>query len=80
MIQRSVGVMYSDPQLDWTSSKRQIASAKRGCVMDGKPVKPVRMQRWTANRKREIVLKILKSHKIIMDVASEHDLKQNKVQ
>ncbi|WP_281273157.1 transposase [Desulfosoma caldarium] len=38
------------------------------------------MQRWTANRKREIVLDILKGHKTIVDVAREHDVKQSEIQ
>ncbi len=48
--------------------------------MEGKAVKPVRIQRWTANRKREIVLEVLKGHKTIVDVAREHDLKQSEIQ
>ena len=48
--------------------------------MEGKSVKPVRMQRWTANRKRDVVLEILKGRKTIVDVAREHDLKQSEIQ
>jgi len=49
-------------------------------MMEGKSVKPVRMQRWTANRKRDVVLEILKGRKTIVDVAREHDLKQSEIQ
>ncbi|ROQ90125.1 transposase-like protein [Desulfosoma caldarium] len=42
-------------------------------------VKPVRQQRWTASRQREIVLEILKGHITIVDVAREHDVKQSEI-
>ncbi|ROQ90774.1 transposase [Desulfosoma caldarium] len=48
--------------------------------MEERVAKPVRVQRWTANRKREIVLDILKGHKTIVDVAREHDVKQSEIQ
>lgn len=48
--------------------------------MEGKPVKAVRIERWTANGKREIVLEVLKGQKTIVDVAREHDLKQSEIQ
>ena len=48
--------------------------------MEEKVVKPVPIQRWTANRKTEIVLEILKGHKTIVDVARQYDLKQSEIQ
>jgi transposase-like protein len=48
--------------------------------MGEKVVKPVAIQRWTANRKTEIVLDILKGHKTIVDVARQYDLKQSEIQ
>ena len=48
--------------------------------MEGKPVKPVRIERWTASRKREILLEVLEGQKSIVDVAREHDLEQGEIQ
>jgi len=48
--------------------------------MGQKVVKPVAIQRWSANRKTDIVLDILKGHKTIVDVARQYDLKQSEIQ
>ena len=48
--------------------------------MEGKPVKPVRIGRWTANRKREILLEVLEGPKTIGDLAREHDIERSEVE
>ncbi|MGQ9484569.1 MAG: transposase [Desulfosoma sp.] len=48
--------------------------------MEGKPVKPVRRKRWPANRKRDLLLKVLQGQKTIVDAAREHDLKQSEIE
>ena len=48
--------------------------------MEKQVIKPVPVQRWTAKRKTEVVLQILKGQKTIVDVAREHDLRQNEIQ
>jgi len=38
------------------------------------------IEKWTAKRKAELVLEIIKGHKTIVDAAREHDLKQSDIQ
>ena len=48
--------------------------------MEGKGAQTVSFKRWTANRKRDVVLEVLRGDKTIVDVAREYDLKQSEVQ
>ncbi|HNY64185.1 MAG TPA: helix-turn-helix domain-containing protein [Deltaproteobacteria bacterium] len=38
------------------------------------------IERWSAKRKTELVLEIIKGHKTIVDAAREHDLKQSVIE
>jgi transposase-like protein len=48
--------------------------------MSGKIVNHPRIERWSANRKAELVLEIIKGQKTIVDAAREYDLKQSEIQ
>jgi hypothetical protein len=47
--------------------------------MSGKVVSHPGIERWTAKRKAEFVLEIIKSHKTMVDAAREYDLKQSEI-
>lgn len=38
------------------------------------------IERWSAKRKTDLVLEIIKGHKTIVDAAREHDLKQSVIE
>lgn len=38
------------------------------------------VQRWTAKRKSELVLQLIKREKSLVDICREHDLRQSEVQ
>ena len=48
--------------------------------MSGKIITHPGIERWTAARKAELVLEIIKGQKTIVDAAREHDLKQSEIQ
>jgi transposase-like protein len=48
--------------------------------MSGKVISHPGIERWTAKRKAELVLEIIKGHKTIVDAAREYDLKQSEIQ
>lgn len=47
--------------------------------MEKKIVKHPGIERWTARRKADLLLEIIKGQKTIVDVAREYDLKQSEV-
>jgi transposase-like protein len=53
---------------------------ERGCVVDKKGDNQPTIERWTARRKADLVLEIIKSQKTIVDAAREYDLKQSEIQ
>lgn len=42
--------------------------------------KTIEFQRWTAKRKAELILELIRGTKKIVDVCREHDLKQSEVE
>ena len=48
--------------------------------MQDKVVKHSRVERWTARRKSELVLDIIKGRKTVVDAARQYDLKQSEIQ
>ena len=70
---------YSDPLIDCTRDKR-YSRRERGCPMSSKVVSHPKIERWSVNRKVELVLEIIKGHKTVVDAAREHDLKQSDIQ
>ncbi|SFM60500.1 hypothetical protein SAMN05660836_00808 [Thermodesulforhabdus norvegica] len=46
-------------------------------MVEGKDVKPGRIQMMTASRKKEILLEVLKGHKTVVDMAHEHNVRQS---
>jgi hypothetical protein len=40
----------------------------------------LQFQRWTAKRKTELILRLIKGEKKLVDVCREHDLKQSEVE
>ena len=70
---------YSDPLIDCTSNKR-YSWMKGGCVVDKKGDNQPTIERWTARRKADLVLEIIKGQKTIVDAAREYDLKQSDIQ
>jgi transposase-like protein len=38
------------------------------------------IEKWSAKRKTDLVLEIIKGHKTIVDAAREHDLKQSVIE
>jgi transposase-like protein len=53
---------------------------ERGCVVDKKGDNQPTIERWTARRKADLVLEIIKGQKTIVDAAREYDLKQSEIQ
>ena len=53
---------------------------ERGCVVDNKGNSQSAIERWTARRKADLVLEIIKGQKTIVDAAREYDLKQSEIQ
>jgi len=53
---------------------------ERGCVVDNKGNSQPTIERWTARRKADLVLEIIKGQKTIVDAAREYDLKQSEIQ
>jgi transposase-like protein len=70
---------YSDPLIDCTRDKG-YSRKERGCLMSSKVVSHPKIERWSVNRKVELVLEIVKGHKTVVDAAREHDLKQSDIQ
>lgn len=48
--------------------------------MDNKGNSQPTIERWTARRKADLVLEIIKGQKTIVDAAREYDLKQSEIQ
>jgi transposase-like protein len=48
--------------------------------MSEKVISHPTIQRWTANRKAEVVLEILKGQKTLVDAARSYDVKQSEIQ
>jgi len=48
--------------------------------MDKKATSHAKIERWTARRKADLVLELIKGQKTIVDAAREDDLKQSEVQ
>jgi len=48
--------------------------------MNEKVINHPTIQRWTANRKTEVVLEIIKGQKTLVDAARSYDLKQSEIQ
>ena len=48
--------------------------------MDKEATKHAKIERWTARRKAELVLELIKGQKTIVDAAREYDLKQSEIQ
>jgi len=48
--------------------------------MDKKATSHAKIERWTARRKADLVLELIKGQKTIVDAAREYDLKQSEVQ
>ena len=48
--------------------------------MDNKGNSQPAIERWTARRKADLVLEIIKGQKTIVDAAREYDLKQSEIQ
>ena len=53
---------------------------ERGCVVDNKGNSQPTIERWTARRKADLALEIIKGQKTIVDAAREYDLKQSDIQ
>jgi transposase-like protein len=53
---------------------------ERGCVVENKGNSQSAIERWTARRKADLVLEIIKGQKTIVDAAREYDLKQSEIQ
>jgi transposase-like protein len=53
---------------------------ERGCVVDKKGDNRRMIERWTARRKAELVLEIIKGQKTIVDAVREYDFKQSDIQ
>ena len=47
--------------------------------MDKKATSHAKIERWTARRKADLVLELIKGQKTIVDAAREYDLKQSEV-
>ena len=48
--------------------------------MSEKVIKHPTIQRWTANRKAEVVLEVVKGQKTLVDAARSYDVKQSEIQ
>ena len=48
--------------------------------MSSEGVSHPKIERWSVNRKADLVLEIIKGQKTIVDAAREHDLKQSDIQ
>lgn len=48
--------------------------------MDEKATSHAKVERWTARRKANLVLEVIKGQKTIVDAAREYDLKQSEIQ
>jgi transposase-like protein len=53
---------------------------ERGGVVDKKGDNQPTIERWTARRKAELVLEIIKGQKTIVDAARGYDLKRSEIQ
>jgi transposase-like protein len=53
---------------------------ERGCVVENKGNSQPTIERWTARRKADLALEIIKGQKTIVDAAREYDLKQSEIQ
>jgi transposase-like protein len=53
---------------------------ERGCIVDKKGDNKPTIEKWTARRKADLVLEIIKGQKTIVDAAREYDLKQKEIQ
>lgn len=60
-----LGADYSDPLFDCTSDKR-YSRDERGCAVD-ESRSIANIERWTARRKADLVLEIIKGQKTIVD-------------
>lgn len=48
--------------------------------MEKKATNHAKIERWTARRKADLVLELIKGQKTIVDAAREYDLKQSEIQ
>ena len=48
--------------------------------MEGTASSQTKIERWTAGRKADLVLELIKGQKTIVDAAREYDLKQSEIQ